>query len=265
MVGTLALLGVVAIYLGVIWWAERRDDGAPGTGILASFWAHGRGALAPWALATYAAAVLATVGLVLGGVDGPAQAWMQRNDPLGSTLSWAVLVVGNFWPLLVALAVYFLGRRRHPRLAGAGVAAFQALALGFLVVTALKVLTGRAAPHHFFDGEPLAVMWRTTHDPGDFSFAFWTHAVRDARFMWPSGHTASVAAFVSALVAFAPDRRWLAWVGYPVVALTALAMVDGDFHWTSDVVAGFLVGHAIGWSVGRRVRGSERYAGVGSG
>jgi len=36
-------------------------------------------------------------------------------------------------------------------------------------------------------------------------------------------------------------------------------MVDGDRHWASDVIAGALIGHAIGYSVGkafrRRVRG----------
>ncbi|TNF25235.1 MAG: phosphatase PAP2 family protein [Deltaproteobacteria bacterium] len=260
MVGVVILVVLAALYTGATWWVERRDGGLPGTGLLVGFWRHGGGLLDPGALVAYALAVAATFLLAHGGGDAPIQAWMQREDPLGSTFSWAVLVVGNFWPLLIALALYFLGRLRDPRRAGAGVAAFQALAATFLWVMILKIVTGRTAPHHFFDGEPLAVAWRTTADPSDFSFAFWTHAALDGRFMWPSGHTASAIAFVSALVAYGPRRLGLTVLGYAAVALTALAMVDGDFHWTSDVVAGALIGHTIGWSFGRAVRDDPRYA-----
>ncbi len=260
MFGVLLLIAFALIYGLLVRWAERRDDGAPATGLLVGFWRNTSGALAPWALTLYVLAVAATLGLVLGEVDGPFQRWMQHNDPMGSTLSWGFLIVGNFWPLVLALGLYFKGRRRNPRLAGAGVAAFQALAAAFLYIGALKILSGRAAPHHYFDGELIDVAWRTTADAADWSFAFWTHAPMDGRFMWPSGHTASAIAIVSSLVAFAPERRWLAWVGYPIVALTALAMVDGDFHWTSDVVAGALIGHVLGWSIGRAVRNNPRFA-----
>jgi hypothetical protein len=30
--------------------------------------------------------------------------------------------------------------------------------------------------------------------------------------------------------------------------------MDRDSHWASDVVAGALLGHAIGWSIGRNFR-----------
>ena len=259
MLGVSILIVFALVYLLLPWWAERRDDGAPATGLLVGFWRHSMDATAGWAVALYATAVLATFALVLGGVDSPAQAWFQQHDPLGSTISRAVLVVGNFWPFILALVLYLLGRRRDPRLAGAGVASFQALAAVLLWVTLLKVVTGRPPPHHFVDGAQIVTAFRTTSDATDFSFLFWSHAFADGRFMWPSGHTASAMGVVSALVAYAPERRWLAWVGYPVVAFTALAMVDGDFHWTSDVVAGALIGHAIGWSIGRSVRADPRF------
>jgi hypothetical protein len=31
-------------------------------------------------------------------------------------------------------------------------------------------------------------------------------------------------------------------------------MIDGDRHWASDVVAGALIGHAIGYSIGKAFR-----------
>ena len=37
------------------------------------------------------------------------------------------------------------------------------------------------------------------------------------------------------------------------------AMIDGNIHWASDVVAGVLIGHAIGWTVGTDFR--SRYGG----
>jgi membrane-associated phospholipid phosphatase len=61
-------------------------------------------------------------------------------------------------------------------------------------------------------------------------------------------------ALVSALVAFYPDQIWIALVGYPLVTAVAIGMVEGDAHWFSDIVAGALIGHAIGWAVGRGFR-----------
>jgi membrane-associated phospholipid phosphatase len=71
---------------------------------------------------------------------------------------------------------------------------------------------------------------------------------------WPSGHTSSHMALASSLVAFYRDETWLPFVAYPLVATMGLAMVEGDHHWFSDVVAGALIGHAIGWTVGSNMR-----------
>lgn len=43
---------------------------------------------------------------------------------------------------------------------------------------------------------------------------------------WPSGHTSSHMALVSALVAYYDDVGWLPWVGYPLEALMGLAMTQ---------------------------------------
>jgi membrane-associated phospholipid phosphatase len=47
-------------------------------------------------------------------------------------------------------------------------------------------------------------------------------------------------------------------VGYPAAALTGLAMIDGQFHWFSDVVAGALIGHCSGWTIGVAFRARYR-------
>jgi len=94
-----------------------------------------------------------------------------------------------------------------------------------------------------------------TDDPSDFAFDFWNSPLSDGRFFWPSGHTASAFSLVSALVAYYPDEDWLAWLGYPLAALMGYVMMEGDYHWLSDVVAGACIGHVIGWTAGRRARG----------
>jgi membrane-associated phospholipid phosphatase len=61
-------------------------------------------------------------------------------------------------------------------------------------------------------------------------------------------------AFVSALVAYYPEKRWLPWVGYPAVLVTGAAMIEGHFHWPTDVFAGAFIGHAVGWTTGQVFR-----------
>ena len=52
-------------------------------------------------------------------------------------------------------------------------------------------------------------------------------------------------------MAYYPEKRWIAWVGFPLAAYMGLAMIDGDHHWVSDVIAGGLLGHVIGWTIGK--------------
>jgi hypothetical protein len=56
---------------------------------------------------------------------------------------------------------------------------------------------------------------------------------------------------------FYRDEPLIALLGYPVVLAVGVGMVEGDYHWLSDVVAGALIGHAIGWQIGTHFR--ERY------
>jgi hypothetical protein len=59
----------------------------------------------------------------------------------------------------------------------------------------------------------------------------------------------------AALYGFAPDNNWWAlYFGYPLAMGIGFGMVVGDHHWASDVVAGAMLGHAVGYTVGRRFR-----------
>ena len=39
-----------------------------------------------------------------------------------------------------------------------------------------------------------------------------------------------------------PDEIWLPIIGYPFALAIGVGMIEGDFHWLSDIVAGGLIG-----------------------
>lgn len=199
-------------------------------------------------------AVATTVPLVLW-VDEPVQHYFQEHDPLSDEAGVAALISGATLPVLIPGTLYFGGLLAGTdELATAGAAATQAVVMQLVIVHALKWLTDRAGPYP--DGDPNAERWsggvtRDSSSARDFDFnplsLRW--GIR-----WPSGHTAASFALASSLVAFYPDEPWLALVGYPIAAGIGIGMVEGDYHWLSDIVAGALIGHVIGWTVGREFR-----------
>ena len=102
---------------------------------------------------------------------------------------------------------------------------FSASILSSLVTSTIKGIAGRArpntglGPHHF---RPLQ---------GDQSF--------------PSGHATGAFAFAS-VIAGHYDSPWVATGVYTVASLVGVARIHLDAHWTSDVIAGGLIGGLIG-------------------
>lgn len=202
----------------------------------------------------HAGAVVTTVPLVLW-VDEPVQRYFQRHDPLSDEAGVAALISGAALPMAIPATLYFGGLLAEAdELATAGAAVTQAVVMQLVVVHALKWLTDRAGPYP--NGDPNEERWsggvtRDSNSARDFDFN-----PLDLKWgiRWPSGHTAASFAVVSSLVAFYPDELWLALVGYPIAAGIGVGMIEGDYHWLSDIVAGALIGHAIGWTVGGEFR-----------
>jgi membrane-associated phospholipid phosphatase len=215
------------------------------------------------------AAVAVTPPLVLW-VDEPVQEFFQDEDPLTNTFGHVTLIVGYGIPVVAPLTLYLTGLASgDAELATAGSAAMQAVVVMATVTASLKWLTDRAGP--LDDGDPNARHWSeglfTYSDQAD-EFNFNPFDVSGS-LAWPSGHTGVNMALVSSLVAFYPDEVWLPWVGYPLVLAIGVGMIEGDYHWLSDVVAGGLMGHVIGWQIGKgfrerfdAVRGGERVSAV---
>jgi len=113
---------------------------------------------------------------------------------------------------------------------GAGVAAAGAAA------EAIKLAVGRSRPYE-------------TPGDADVIRPFSGHT------SFPSGHT-TIAFALAAGIDRETSARWVPWVVYPVAGLVGWSRLRDDKHWTSDVVAGALLGtwtagKAISW-IGRR-------------
>lgn len=202
----------------------------------------------------HVAAVAVTPPLVYGA-DREVQDWFQHEDPFGEHFGEVMLITGGVTPAAIPAAIYATGLAApDAELASAGAALVQAEVIQFFVVSTLKWLTDRAGPHP--DGDPNARRWHSAYlrdsaDPTDFDFNPFdlSWGLR-----WPSGHTASNMTLVSTLTAFYPDELWIPLLGYPFVAAVAIGMVEGDYHWLSDVIPAALIGHVIGWAVGTQFR-----------
>ncbi|MET0491734.1 MAG: phosphatase PAP2 family protein [Actinoplanes sp.] len=142
--------------------------------------------------------------------------WVDLN------LAWS-LVFGPFPLRLGALVlVAWLLRRRAKRLA---IFVVTTMAVGGVLGVLLKLLVGRHRPDLL---EPVA---------------------RAAGFSFPSGHAlnAALAAGVFVLVLLpVVKKRWLLWsAAVAVTVLTGVSRIVLGVHWSSDVLAGWLLGIAV--------------------
>jgi len=123
-------------------------------------------------------------------------------------------------------------------------AVLQAMGIGFLVTGLLKWSVGRGWPNA--GGDPYAAD-RLSHPENSWTYYPFAHGLG----AWPSGHALSMFAAASAFRAALPNLGVVRFVGYPLALGVAAGMWMNDRHWVSDMVAGALLGEAIGSSVGR--------------
>jgi len=199
----------------------------------------------------YGAAVVSTGAMAFGGLDHAIRTGVQRNLGLPAYADGS-LYAGYILPLAIAPTVYIVGLATHDRaLAGAGSAALQALAVTAITTGILKLAAGRVYP--LAGGDPRSPN-RLEHP--EYAREFHPFQRLDLPWLpsWPSGHTSAFISVAAALTAYYPGRIWIPLVGYPVALAIGFGMIDGDRHWASDVVAGALIGHAIGYSIGKAFR-----------
>lgn len=213
--------------------ASAPDDSAPRTAPVSVLSAHDL----IWAGGTAAAT------LVAAQLDRPARAFMLAHGQDDRTLKRAshvveaIAVPGAF---VIGGGLWAGGRLAHERrVADLGLHGTEAVLIGNLVVSTIKLGAGRARPyagHGPHDFEP----FRGIHDEEYRSF--------------PSGH--AVTAFAAAAAVTEEARRWddgSVWYVAPLLyggaTAVGLSRMYNDKHWASDVV----MGAAVGIFTGRRV------------
>lgn len=75
---------------------------------------------------------------------------------------------------------------------------------------------------------------------------------------FPSGHLATMMATTTILTLNYPDKKWIQPVGFSLIGLVGLAMVNNGVHWASDYPLALGVGYLFGkvtFSMNRWVRG----------
>jgi membrane-associated phospholipid phosphatase len=108
------------------------------------------------------------------------------------------------------------------------------------VVQVLKHLTGRRSP----DGDPeYATIWRPF--PNQIEY----HKHVSSYDAFPSGHITTSMATVVVLAENYPEIKWIRPVGYTLVALVSVGMVNTGIHWYSDYPLGIALGYAFGMIV----------------
>jgi membrane-associated phospholipid phosphatase len=203
-------------------------------------------------------AIAATALLVATDVDYDVEHFFNQHEEYGQ---WArpILYTGMFLPFAAGGGLFAYAKIRNDNEAlGASFAVLQASLIEFMYNSTLKAITGRPGPD-----------WRHNEDMEGLSKTFRFGFLRGGIYWgWPSGHTSTTMAVVSALTNYYPDETWLKVVGYGWVAYTMFGVSSvgrGGMHWFSDAVAGALMSYAIGSTVGkyyRRVYDSQKSAGA---
>jgi len=139
---------------------------------------------------------------------------------------------GNEKVLRPMSLMIFIGTLLQPdqRMQNAAFSSMESILFANLFVNGLKSVVGRSRPN-------------VTDDPGDFSFL-------SGRTAFPSGHSATVFAFLTPWVLFYPHPLMYGLFG--LGAATAFTRVATGFHWVSDVVSGSAMGFGIAYWISRR-------------
>lgn len=206
-----------------------------------------------WPGALYHGAAFAlTAGMAWGGADHAIRVGVQHRvegSDMASSSAQTAVIGGYVIPMIVAPGVYLAGLfAKNQDAARAGAAAIQAVVLTAGATFTLKALTGRPFPLN--GGDPRASD-RLQHP--EYARHFGPPSLTAVA--WPSGHTSVGFALAASLTGALPGRWWVPAVTYPVAVALGAGMVVGDHHWSSDVVAGALLGQAVESAVGRGFSG----------
>jgi membrane-associated phospholipid phosphatase len=188
-----------------------------------------------------------TWGMVKGGVDWEIRKFSSRNIGI-QYAGLPSVILGGLTPMILPIGLYLYGKsEQDSQIQNTALALGQAAILSFTISSFYKAVTGRKGPNAFESDDDIP------NYSEDFHFGFFGRGVFDG---WPSGHATSAFAMATTLIELYPDMPILKYaaLGYATLIGVGVAV---NIHWASDAVAGFLMGYAIGRTVGRGFSGKS--------
>jgi membrane-associated phospholipid phosphatase len=178
-----------------------------------------------------------TYGMVESNIDWEWYRFTYKNHWIYNT-GYISVYTGSIVPTALSLGLYIYGRaEKNSDIQITGLALGQAALLGLAISSGFKVITGRVPPTKLKFTDDLR---------GDFRFGFMRGGANNG---WPSSHTCVAFAMATALNKLYPDNTAIKICSLTFASLIGLG-VSTNIHWASDVVAGALIGWAIGRTTG---------------
>lgn len=178
-------------------------------------------------LSVYASAVIGAVAVSDLGM----RSFVQRNRSsfVGDVIT-QIEPFGRHYPFAVSSTFYLTGVIfKKPNARATGLDGFAASLIASEMITpALKKIIGRKRPFR---------------NEGEFAFDSFSPHVS-----FPSGH-ATRAFAVAAVIDGHYRQRWVKITAYTIATLVAYSRMNSDMHWSSDVLAGAVIGYTVGKAV----------------
>jgi len=214
---------------------------------LSNITANVAGSFAGMNILLHSSACVATWAIASCDIDYEIHRFFSQRSEVDSFTGPSVWL-GYSVPVALGGALFAYGEAdRNDEAIAAGYAVLQASLLSELYVSLLKAVTGRPNP----DSKAYPDMRIASRM---FRFGFLRGGIH---YGWPSGHLAVNTAAITCLWSFYPRSVALKIVGGFYLAYLAIGVTaheGSSMHWFSDVVAGTLVGLAIGPTVGKSFR-----------
>lgn len=188
----------------------------------------------------YATVAAATALLI--ATDEPTWQRSKHMTEKSPTIKWASNFFSNFGDgtaqlsLAAAFAAYGVAFDNDRALRTAS-QTVEALLAGGMVVQVIKHITGRESP--FVATSPTGI-WRFF--PNQIEY----HKKVPYYDAYPSGHICTSLSTVVVIAENYPELRWIRPLGYTLVGLIGVAMVNTGIHWYSDYPLGLMIGYSFG-------------------
>jgi membrane-associated phospholipid phosphatase len=195
----------------------------------------------------HTASIVSTYLIIQSNTDYEVNKYFSENQNL-RVVSDPAAWVGYILPAALCGSIYSIGKLKNDNeLTYAGCAAIQATLLSVAYSSLLKAFTGRPNP----DPTVYTDMKKASRT---FRFGLLRGGIH---YGWPSGHLAVNTAMVTSLMYFYKDSFLIDLFGYLYIGYLIFGVSSHEgstMHWFSDVVAGTLIGYAIGSTVGSNFR-----------